>query len=122
MFYVHVFVIVLFSAGLFHFIVVRFSGLIIQQEFTKKNKDLLKKFGMFRKYEDSERFLSEHPALACEETANYLVIWCIDLAVEEVRNYTPGTYTCVTRRHPHGFSEMKGKCFDLIKVLEPRGC
>jgi len=39
---------------------------------------------MFRKYEDSERFLSEHPELACEETANYLVLWCIDLAVEEV--------------------------------------
>ncbi|KAF6026519.1 CDC37 [Bugula neritina] len=54
-----------------------------QQEFTKKNRSLLKKFGMFRKYEDSERFLSEHPELACEETANYLVLWCIDLAVEE---------------------------------------
>jgi len=57
---------------------------LLQQEFTKKNRSLLKKFGMFRKYEDSERFLSEHPELACEETANYLVLWCIDLAVEEV--------------------------------------
>lgn len=39
---------------------------------------------MFRKYEDSERFLMDNTQLACEETANYLVLWCIDLAVEEV--------------------------------------
>lgn len=56
----------------------------LQQEFTKKNRDKLKKFGMFKKYEDSERFLSDNPELTCEETANYLVLWCIDLAVEEV--------------------------------------
>ena len=59
----------------------------LQQDFTKKNKDLLKKFGMIRKYDDSERFLSEHPTLVCEETANYLVLWCIDLAVEQVTSY-----------------------------------
>lgn len=39
---------------------------------------------MMRKYEDSEKLLIENPELACEETANYLVIWCIDLAVEQV--------------------------------------
>ena len=45
----------------------------------------MKKFGMMKKYDDSERFLTEHPHLTCEETANYLVLWCIDLACEQVR-------------------------------------
>ncbi|CAL8078395.1 unnamed protein product [Orchesella dallaii] len=53
------------------------------QNFTKENESLLKQFGMFRKYEDSKRFLQEYPHLVCEDTANYLVIWCINLAVEE---------------------------------------
>lgn len=39
---------------------------------------------MLRKYDDSQHFLQEHPHLACEETANYLVIWCVNLEVEEV--------------------------------------
>lgn len=41
---------------------------------------------MFRNYEDTQRFLEEHLELACEETANYLVVWCIDLEMEEVEN------------------------------------
>ncbi|XP_013381693.1 hsp90 co-chaperone Cdc37 [Lingula anatina] len=57
-----------------------------QTEFTKQNEKLLKKFGMFRRYEDSEQFLLEHPFLVCEETANYLVLWCINLEVEEKRD------------------------------------
>ena len=40
---------------------------------------------MLRKYDDSQEYLLEHPHLTCEETANYLVIWCINLEVEEVR-------------------------------------
>ena len=39
---------------------------------------------MIRKYEDSQEYLLAHPHLACEETANYLVLWCIDLEIEEV--------------------------------------
>ena len=38
-----------------------------------------------QKYEDSQEYLVEHPHLACEETANYLVLWCIDLEIEEVK-------------------------------------
>ncbi|XP_023212656.1 hsp90 co-chaperone Cdc37-like [Centruroides sculpturatus] len=38
---------------------------------------------MLRKYDDSKRFLQDHPFLACEETANYLVMWCINLEVEQ---------------------------------------
>ncbi|NWS79119.1 CDC37 protein, partial [Crotophaga sulcirostris] len=39
--------------------------------------------GMLRRWDDSQKFLSDNPHLVCEETANYLVIWCIDLEVEE---------------------------------------
>lgn len=40
--------------------------------------------GMLRRWDDSQRYLSDNPYLVCEETANYLVIMCIDLEVEEV--------------------------------------
>ncbi|XP_063549017.1 hsp90 co-chaperone Cdc37 [Cydia strobilella] len=52
-------------------------------KFIKDNEKLLKQFGMLRKYDDSKAFLQQHPQLACEETANYLVIWCINLEMEE---------------------------------------
>lgn len=54
-----------------------------QQKFTKEHEKEIKKYGMLRKYDDSQEYLLEHPELACEETANYLVIWCINLEVEE---------------------------------------
>ncbi|KAK3777014.1 hypothetical protein RRG08_008869 [Elysia crispata] len=54
-----------------------------QQEFTKKYKSEIRKFGMLQKWDDSKAYLTEHNYLVCEETANYLVIWCIDLEVEE---------------------------------------
>ena len=49
-----------------------------------KYRDDIKKYGMLHEYHDSEKFLLANTHLACEETANYLVIWCIDLEVEEV--------------------------------------
>lgn len=54
------------------------------KQFVKENEKKLKEFGMLRKYEDSRKFLNENPQLVCENTANYLVIWCINLAMEEV--------------------------------------
>lgn len=54
-----------------------------QQHFMKENEKLLKKFGMLQKYDDSKAFLQEHPHLVCEEATNYLVIWCINLEVDE---------------------------------------
>jgi len=53
------------------------------KQFIKENEKLLKQFGMFRRYEDSARFLQENLQLVCEDTANYLVIWCINLEMEE---------------------------------------
>ena len=63
-----------------------FPHFALQKNFVTKHKDNIKKFGMFRNYEDTQRFLEEHLELACEETANYLVVWCIDLEMEEVEN------------------------------------
>lgn len=39
---------------------------------------------MMHRWDDSQKYLSDSPHLVCEETANYLVIMCIDLEVEEV--------------------------------------
>lgn len=39
---------------------------------------------MMRRWDDSQKYLSDNSDLVCEETANYLVIMCIDLEVEEV--------------------------------------
>ncbi|KAF7257065.1 hypothetical protein EG68_07060 [Paragonimus skrjabini miyazakii] len=48
----------------------------------KHNKDI-RRFGLFQKPLDSQNCLLENPFLVCEETANQLVLWCIDLAMEE---------------------------------------
>ncbi|EGV95682.1 Hsp90 co-chaperone Cdc37 [Cricetulus griseus] len=42
-----------------------------------------KHFGMLHRWYDRQKYLSDNVHLVCEETANYLVIWCIDLEVEE---------------------------------------
>ena len=52
--------------------------------FLEKNKSKIKHFGMLKHYEDSKRYLTENPEIVCEDTANYLVVWCIDLEIEEV--------------------------------------
>ncbi|XP_067296529.1 hsp90 co-chaperone Cdc37 [Pseudorasbora parva] len=51
--------------------------------FVEKHEQQIKHFGMLRRWDDSQKFLSDNPHLVCEETANYLVIMCIDLEVEE---------------------------------------
>jgi cell division cycle protein 37 len=55
-----------------------------QQVFVKKYKDKIKKFGMLRQYRDSQQYLTDNHELVCEESANYLVVWSIDLEMEEV--------------------------------------
>ena len=57
---------------------------LLQHNFTKKNEKEIKKFGMYQKYDDSQDYLIENRFLVCEETANFLVLWCIDLEVREV--------------------------------------
>lgn len=53
------------------------------KKFIKENEKTLKHYGMLRRYDDSKNFLKQHPHLICEDTANYLVIWCINLEMEE---------------------------------------
>jgi len=54
------------------------------KQFVKDNQKLIKEYGMLQKFDDSKRFLMDGKShLACEETANYLVIWCLDLEMEE---------------------------------------
>ncbi|TTE81782.1 Hsp90 co-chaperone Cdc37 [Bagarius yarrelli] len=51
--------------------------------FVEKYEKQIKHFGMLRRWDDSQKYLSDNSHLVCEETANYLVIMCIDLEVEE---------------------------------------
>ncbi|XP_072513742.1 hsp90 co-chaperone Cdc37 [Salminus brasiliensis] len=53
------------------------------KSFVEKYEKQMKHFGMLRRWDDSQKYLSDNPHLVCEETANYLVIMCIDLEVEE---------------------------------------
>uniref|UniRef100_UPI003AB0C75C hsp90 co-chaperone Cdc37-like 1 isoform X1 n=1 Tax=Centroberyx gerrardi TaxID=166262 RepID=UPI003AB0C75C len=50
--------------------------------FLTKYEQELRHFGMLRRWDDSQRFLSELPQLICEETANYLILWCFRLQQE----------------------------------------
>lgn len=56
-------------------------------KFINENEKDLKHYGMLRRYEDSKVFLKANNHLVCEETANFLVIWCINLEMEEVSIY-----------------------------------
>lgn len=53
------------------------------KEFVDKNESKIKKFGMLSKYDECKKFLLEDPDLCCEETANYLTLWCLNLEIEE---------------------------------------
>ncbi|CAG0922784.1 unnamed protein product [Notodromas monacha] len=55
----------------------------LTQKFYQDNESLLKKYGMLKRFEDSKKILTEHPQLVCEDTANYLVLWCINLCIED---------------------------------------
>ncbi|XP_019937707.2 hsp90 co-chaperone Cdc37-like 1 [Paralichthys olivaceus] len=50
--------------------------------FLQKYENELRHFGMLRRWDDSQRFLADMPQLICEETANYLILWCMRLQQE----------------------------------------
>eukprot|EP00051_Salpingoeca_urceolata_P032078 m.14199 g.14199 ORF g.14199 m.14199 type:complete len:393 (+) comp4750_c1_seq1:418-1596(+) len=52
-------------------------------EFFKKNKKEIEYFGMLSDPEASMKYLMEHHELVCDHLASYLVVWCVDLEVEE---------------------------------------
>lgn len=53
------------------------------RDFVKKYEKEIKEYGMFRRYEDSMKYMQEHTHLASDNTANYLVIWCINLELDD---------------------------------------
>ena len=53
------------------------------KNFVSENEKDMKHFGMLSKWDDCKAYLIEKPNLVCEETANYLAIWCLNLAMED---------------------------------------
>ncbi|XP_032600625.1 hsp90 co-chaperone Cdc37-like 1 isoform X2 [Taeniopygia guttata] len=57
----------------------------IYKSFMQKHEQKIRYFGMLGRWDDSQRFLSDHPYLVCEETAKYLILWCFHLEAEQKR-------------------------------------
>ena len=53
------------------------------KNFVKQHEKEIKEFGWLKKYDDSKAYMQDKPYLACEETANYLVIHCLNLELQE---------------------------------------
>ncbi|NWI48518.1 CD37L protein, partial [Picathartes gymnocephalus] len=57
----------------------------ISKSFIQKHEQKIRYFGMLGRWDDSQRFLSDHPYLVREETAKYLILWCFHLEAEQKR-------------------------------------
>ncbi|XP_077574722.1 hsp90 co-chaperone Cdc37-like isoform X2 [Stigmatopora nigra] len=53
------------------------------EKFVEKHAKEIRHFGMLRRYDDSQKYLSDNPHLVCDETANRLVAICIDYELDE---------------------------------------
>lgn len=85
------------------------------KRFIKDNEKELKQYGMLRNFGDSKRFLTEHHQLVCEDTANYLVIWCLNLEMEKKHELMAHVaHQCICMQF----------ILELAKQLDidPRGC
>jgi len=86
------------------------------KKFVKENESKIKEFGMLQKFDDSKRFMMDGMThLACDETANYLVIWCLDLEMEEKHELMAHVaHQCICMQY----------LLELAKQLEtdPRAC
>lgn len=85
------------------------------KDFVSKNESKLKKFGMLQKYEDSKTYLMDNYDLVCEDTTNYLVIWCINLEMEKKTSLMEHVaHQCICMQY----------ILELSKKLEvdPRAC
>lgn len=85
------------------------------KEFIKANEKQLKQYGMLRKYEDSKKYLRDNHKLVCEDTANYLVIWCIELEMQEKHELMAHVaHQCICMQY----------ILDIAKQLDvdPRAC
>merc|ERR1719220_3291957 len=86
------------------------------KQFVKDNEKLMKEYGMLQKFDDSKKFLMDgRTHLASEETANYLVLWCLDLEMEgKSELMTHVAHQCICMQY----------LIELSKQLEtdPRAC
>ncbi|CAG0882984.1 unnamed protein product [Darwinula stevensoni] len=85
------------------------------RDFVKKHEKELKHYGTLQKFEDSKRYLQDRLHLVCEDTANYLVFWCINLEMEEKHDLMA---------HVAHQTICMQFILELAKQLEtdPRGC
>ncbi|KAG7222571.1 hypothetical protein INR49_016168 [Caranx melampygus] len=83
--------------------------------FVQKYAKEIKHFGMLRRWDDSQKYLSDNPHLVCEETANCLVVICIDFEIDEKH--------ALMEQVAHQAIVMQF-ILDLARTLEvdPRGC
>lgn len=98
------------------------------KQFVKENEKKLKEFGMLRRYDDSKKFLLDNPQLVCENTANYLVIWCINLEMEEKHDLMEHVaHQCICMQYILELSKQLdidpracvGSFFSRIQTAEP---
>ncbi|XP_039422763.1 hsp90 co-chaperone Cdc37-like 1 [Corvus cornix cornix] len=57
----------------------------VSEPLMQKHEQKIRYFGMLSRWDDSQRFLSDHPYLVCEETSRYLMLWCFHLEAEQKR-------------------------------------
>lgn len=85
------------------------------KKFINENEEIIKKYGMLRRFDDSKKFLMEHNLLVHEDTANYLVIWCINLEMEDKHELmTHVAHQCICMQYILELSKQ-------LKI-DPRGC
>lgn len=68
----------------FYYVKLPLSIFYLKQQFMDKYEKEIKKLGMLHEYHDSKEYLLQNLNLVCEDTANYLTLWCVNLEVEEV--------------------------------------
>lgn len=52
------------------------------KDFVAQNEKKIQEFGLLAKWDDCKKFLMNNPDICCEETANYLTIWCLNLEID----------------------------------------
>lgn len=85
------------------------------KQFIKENEKVIKEYGLLRKFDDSKKLLIENSLLVHEDTANYLVIWCINLEMEKKHELmTHVAHQCICMQY----------MLELSKTLktDPRAC
>lgn len=84
-------------------------------EFFKKYEKELQEFGLLTSPKASQQYLVEHMSLVCDHLASYLVVWCVDLAVEDnQKDLTAVSHQCICAQF----------IMELAKSLktDPRSC